>query len=46
MEGLAIKDFHNNRPKLKGVGVYTSDPGTEGVTGEKYRDYVELYHKS
>jgi len=27
MEALAIKDFHNNRPKFKGVGVYTSDPG-------------------
>jgi transposase len=27
MEALAIKDFHNRRPKLKGVGVYTSDPG-------------------
>lgn len=26
MEALAIKDFHNNRPKFKGVGVYTSDP--------------------
>jgi len=26
MEALAIKDFHNNRPKIKGVGVYTSDP--------------------
>jgi transposase len=25
MEALAIKDFHNNRPKFKGVGVYTSD---------------------
>ena len=25
MEALAIKDFHNNRPKLKGVGVYTAD---------------------
>ena len=23
MEALAIKDFHNNRPKFKGVGVYT-----------------------
>ena len=27
MEALAIKDFHNNRPKFKGVGVYTSDLG-------------------
>ena len=27
MEALAIKDFHNRRPKFKGVGVYTSDPG-------------------
>ncbi len=27
MEALAIKDFHNNRPKFKGIGVYTSDPG-------------------
>jgi transposase len=27
MEALTIKDFHNNRPKFKGVGVYTSDPG-------------------
>ena len=27
MEALALKDFHNSRPKLKGVGVYTSDPG-------------------
>ncbi len=26
MEALAIKDFHNNRPKFKGVGVYTLDP--------------------
>ncbi len=26
MEALAIKDFHNNRPKFKGVGVYTSNP--------------------
>lgn len=26
MEALAIKDFHNNRPKFKGVGVYISDP--------------------
>lgn len=26
MEALAIKDFHNNRPKFKGVGVYTSYP--------------------
>jgi len=26
MEALAIKDFHNNRPKFKGVGVYTSGP--------------------
>ena len=26
MESLLIKDFHNNRPKFKGVGVYTSDP--------------------
>jgi transposase len=26
MEALAIKDFHNNRPKFRGVGVYTSDP--------------------
>lgn len=25
MEVLGIKDFHNNRPKLKGVSVYTSD---------------------
>jgi hypothetical protein len=25
MEALAIKDFHNNRPKFKGVGVYASD---------------------
>ena len=25
MEALAIKDFHNNRPKFNGVGVYTSD---------------------
>ena len=29
MEALAIKDFHNNRPKFKGVGVYTSDPGNQ-----------------
>jgi transposase len=27
MEALAIKDFHNRRPKFKGVGVYTLDPG-------------------
>ncbi len=27
MEALAIKDFHHNRPKLKGVGVYTSNHG-------------------
>jgi transposase len=27
MEALAIKDFHNRRPKLKGVGVYTSEAG-------------------
>ena len=27
MEALAIKDFHNNRPKLKGVGVYTANHG-------------------
>lgn len=27
MEALALKDFHNNRPKLKGVGVYTSNTG-------------------
>ena len=26
MEALAIKDFHNNRPKFNGVGVYTSYP--------------------
>ncbi len=26
MEALAIKDLHNNRPKFKGVGVYTSYP--------------------
>jgi transposase len=26
MEVLGIKDFHNNRLKLKGVSVYTSDP--------------------
>ena len=25
MEALEIKDFHNNRPKFKGVGVYKSD---------------------
>jgi len=29
MEALAIKDFHNNRPKFKGVGVYTSDHGNQ-----------------
>jgi len=29
MEALAIKDFHNNRPKFKGVGVYTSDPDNQ-----------------
>jgi transposase len=29
MEALAIKDFHNNRPKFKGVGVYTSDTGNQ-----------------
>lgn len=29
MEALAIKDFHNNRPKFKGVGVYTSEPGNQ-----------------
>lgn len=29
MEALAIKNFHNNRPKFKGVGVYTSDPGNQ-----------------
>jgi transposase len=29
MEALEIKDFHNNRPKFKGVGVYTSDPGNQ-----------------
>jgi len=42
MEALAIKDFHNNRPKFKGVGVYISDPDNRW----KYRDYVELYRKS
>jgi hypothetical protein len=26
MEVLGIKDFHNNRLKLKGISVYTSDP--------------------
>jgi transposase len=26
MEALAIKDFHNTRPKFKGVGVYEPDP--------------------
>ena len=29
MEALAIKDFHNNRPKFKGVGVYASDHGNQ-----------------
>jgi hypothetical protein len=29
IEALAIKDFHNNRPKFKGVGVYTSDLGNQ-----------------
>ncbi len=26
MEALTIKEFHNNRPKFKDVGVYTSYP--------------------
>jgi hypothetical protein len=26
MEVLGMKDFHNNRLKLKGISVYTSDP--------------------
>ena len=29
IEALSIKDFHNNRPKFKGVGVYTSDHGNQ-----------------
>jgi len=29
MEALTIKDFHNNHPKFKGVGVYTSDTGNQ-----------------
>ena len=29
MEALAIKDFHNSRPKFKDVGVYTSDHGNQ-----------------
>ncbi|MBW1944467.1 MAG: hypothetical protein JRJ51_16760 [Deltaproteobacteria bacterium] len=29
MEALELKDFHNNRPKFKGVGVYTSNPANQ-----------------
>lgn len=29
MEALELKDFHNNRPTLKGVGVYTSNPANQ-----------------